>query len=90
MFVAQLLGLRPELLLHDMRQLPAVADDDDIPATGAADGRREDIDLRRLVDDDIVEQVPRADRSAQRMGRTQHDRIAFDEGCGNASGSSAS
>ena len=63
-----------------MRQLPAVADDDDIPATGAADGRREDIDLRRLVDDDIVEQVPRADRSAQRMGRTQHDRIAFDEG----------
>ena len=80
MFVAQLLGLRPELLLHDMRQLPAVADDDDIPATGAADGRREDIDLRRLVDDDIVEQVPRADRSAQRMGRTQHDRIAFDEG----------
>ena len=80
MFVAQLLGLRPELLLHDMWQLPAVADDDDIPATGAADGRREDIDLRRLVDDDIVEQVPRADRSAQRMGRTQHDRIAFDEG----------
>ena len=80
MFVAQLPGLRPELLLHDMRQLPAVADDDDIPATGAADGRREDIDLRRLVDDDIVEQMPRADRSAQRMGRTQHDRIAFDEG----------
>ena len=24
--------------------------------------------------------MPRADRSAQRMGRTQHDRIAFDEG----------
>jgi hypothetical protein len=45
---------------RDRRQLPLVADHHDVAGTRHRQSGQQEVDLRRLIDDEVVEQVPSA------------------------------
>jgi len=61
------------------RQLPLVADHHDVAGTRHRQSCQQEVDLRSLIDDEVVEQVPVSDAVPQRMTGTQQRRVILDE-----------
>jgi hypothetical protein len=64
---------------RDRRQLPLVADHHDVTGTRHRQPGQQEVDLRRLIDDQVVEQIPLGEAGPQGMTGAQQRRVVLDK-----------
>ena len=66
-------------IVVDLRQLSTITHNHEVAAAGHRQARRQQADLRRFVDDEVVEEVPVGDAVQQCMAGAQHHRVVLGE-----------